>query len=186
MTGLILVTGKPASGKTTLAGRLAAELHLPLLTKDAIKEALYDTIGWSDKAHSQQLGAASFRVLYVVLDALLAAGVSVIAEAPFDPEISARELIALRERHPCAVVQVLCRADGQVLVDRYRVRNDSGARHPGHVQTDLMSDVETYLANGTHEPVAMESIVIEVDTTDPSAIDFGTLIEEIRHALRRG
>lgn len=34
---LILVSGAPASGKTTLALRLAQELHLPALCKDAIK-----------------------------------------------------------------------------------------------------------------------------------------------------
>ena len=35
---LILVTGLPCSGKTTLAVRMADELGLPLVTKDDIKE----------------------------------------------------------------------------------------------------------------------------------------------------
>jgi predicted kinase len=183
---LVLVTGKPASGKTTLATRLAADLGFPLLTKDAIKESLYDTIGWSDKAHSQQLGAASFRVLFTVLDAVLAAGVSAVAEAPFDREISARELEKLRERRPFTLVQVLCHADGQVLIDRYRARNESGHRHPGHVLTDAMPDVEMALADGRHEPVAIESAVFEVDTTDPATIDYERLLQEIRHALPPG
>jgi predicted kinase len=180
------VTGKPASGKTTLATRLAADLGFPLLTKDAVKEALYDTIGWSDREFSRQMGVASFRVLYVVLDALLAAGVSAMAEAPFDRDISAAELTALRARHPFTMVQVLCRAEGQVLIDRFRERNESGNRHPGHVLTDARPEVEPYLANGIHEPVAIESTVIEVDTTDPATVDYECLLEEIRNAIGCG
>ncbi len=38
----VLVAGWPASGKSTLARALAAELGLPLLAKDEIKEALMD------------------------------------------------------------------------------------------------------------------------------------------------
>jgi predicted kinase len=183
---LILVTGKPASGKSTLATKLAADLQYPLLTKDSIKEALYDSLGWSNKEHSRRLGIASFNVLYVVLGALLSAGVSAVAEAPFHPEISARELTALRDRHPFTLVQVLCRAEGQVLIERYRSRNLSGERHPGHVQTDAMADVEAYLANGEYAPVAMDSTIIKVDTTNPAEMDYTKLMEDIRRAMGPG
>ena len=37
---MVLVTGAPGSGKTTLAGPLATELGFALLAKDRIKESL--------------------------------------------------------------------------------------------------------------------------------------------------
>src|SRR4051794_10844242 len=41
----VVVSGIPASGKTTLARQLALALELPLVSKDVIKEALFDALG---------------------------------------------------------------------------------------------------------------------------------------------
>lgn len=41
----ILVAGVPAAGKGRMAQELSQRLGLPWLSKDAIKEKLYDTVG---------------------------------------------------------------------------------------------------------------------------------------------
>ena len=78
---LVLVTGPPASGKTTLARPLAHHLDLPLLGKDTIKEALFDTLGTGDRAWSRRLGAASYGVLLAMLREIPAA----VVDANFYP-----------------------------------------------------------------------------------------------------
>ena len=56
----VLIGGIPGSGKSTLAIALAAELELPLLAKDEIKEALMDAVGEPlTVAESQRLGRAA-------------------------------------------------------------------------------------------------------------------------------
>jgi len=56
----VLVAGWPGSGKSTLAAALAAQLGLPLLAKDEIKEALMEGLGQpSTVAESQRLGKAA-------------------------------------------------------------------------------------------------------------------------------
>ena len=53
----VLVAGWPGSGKNTLAAALAAELGLPLLAKDEIKEALVEGLCRPETvAASQRLG----------------------------------------------------------------------------------------------------------------------------------
>jgi uridine kinase len=41
---LIVVTGRPASGKTTLSRILSAEIKCPLLSRDEFKEGYINTI----------------------------------------------------------------------------------------------------------------------------------------------
>jgi 2-phosphoglycerate kinase len=55
---VVLVSGAPGSGKTSLAVPLAAELGLALLRKDRIKETLHDGLGAPepDLAWSRRLG----------------------------------------------------------------------------------------------------------------------------------
>ena len=45
----ILVTGIPAAGKSTMAGFLAEKLKLPVISKDSIKELLFDSVGFRSR-----------------------------------------------------------------------------------------------------------------------------------------
>src|SRR5665213_3337034 len=57
-------TGLPGSGKTTLAGKLANSLNLPLIAKDHFKEILFDTMGIGDRARSRKIGQAAIALQY--------------------------------------------------------------------------------------------------------------------------
>ena len=45
----ILITGIPASGKTTLAEYIAKELQIPMFSKDQMKELLFDEVGFHSR-----------------------------------------------------------------------------------------------------------------------------------------
>jgi adenylylsulfate kinase-like enzyme len=121
---VVVVTGPPASGKTTVAERLQAVLEVPLLTKDAIKERLFDELGWSDREWSNTLGRTSILLLHDLVERLVAGRVSHIVEANFEA-ISAPRFAAL----DAGLVQVYCSAPAEVLIRRFEER----PRHPGHV-----------------------------------------------------
>ena len=65
---LIIVTGPSATGKTSLAERLSEDLSIPLIAKDTIKEQLFNSLGWSDRAWSRKLGGASYDLIWLIAE----------------------------------------------------------------------------------------------------------------------
>src|SRR3954464_2787712 len=89
---LIVVTGPPGAGKTTIAGTLRDRLGLPLIAKDALKETLGDALAvrGGDREESRRLGAATFEVQLAVVRELLAAGGPHVVEGNFAVERAPR------------------------------------------------------------------------------------------------
>lgn len=166
---LVVVTGPPAAGKTTLAGELAARTRLPLLEKDGIKELLFDELGTGDRAWSQRLGRATFVVLYDVAARLLRAGTSVVVEANIAAEAAERDF-ALLPAH--RLVQVHVNAPAGILRRRYDARSSDGSRHGGHhSDTRIRDDFETGLRTGRWTPLDVPGHLVEIDTGSPVDVD---------------
>ena len=61
---LIVVSGAPGTGKSTIAAALGAALRFPVLTLDPIKEALADVLGLGGEDWSNQVGDAAAEVVF--------------------------------------------------------------------------------------------------------------------------
>lgn len=151
--------------------------------KDGIKERLFDTLGWKDREWSKQLGIATYSILYLFAEAQLQAGKSFILESNFKPESDTATFLALQERLPFEPLQIMCRTEGDVLLERYQERWQSGTRHPGHVENDTIADLEPTLLKGYHESMPIGGTVLEVDTTDFKKIDYATLLAMLNQRL---
>jgi predicted kinase len=180
---LFVVSGLPASGKTTLARWLASELRVPLVGRDDIKERLFDSLGWSDRAWSKRLGAASWDLLYWFIETQLAAGQPCMAESNFSNPGDAVRLRELVTRYNVNPVEVHCFADGSVLVERYLERVRSGQRHPGHVDDVTIDEQRERLLAVTPSPLMLGGAEVLVDTSNPATIDYDWLLGEILSEL---
>ncbi len=180
---LILVTGLPGTGKTTLSQKLAPELGVALLAKDGIKEILFDELGWSDREWSMKLGRATYHVMDYVIEGQLKAGHSLMVESPLVPAYEEKKYQQWQEQYGFFCIQVLCHARGDVLVKRVVDRSHGSERHPGHGDAIGAAEITPDLTKGKEDPMALDGTIIEVDTTDFSKVDTAAIIRQIRGAI---
>ena len=165
----VLVAGWPGSGKSTLAAALAAELGLPLLAKDEIKEALMEGLGRPETvAASQRLGQAA---VLVMLRAARGCPGAVLDSTWFD------YALPLARTLPGRLIEVHCTVPLELARTRYRAR--AGHRAPGHLD-EARSDQELW-----GEPSRPPGLgpVVGVDTSGP--VDVAGLAATMAHVLGR-
>jgi predicted kinase len=160
---LLIVSGAPGSGKTTLAHRLGATLGLPVLTKDDFKEVLYETTGAPNRLSSTQLGHAAIVLLLSVANRLLQARVSLVVECNFYRGLAESQLEPLIQGR--RVVLVHCQGEPKTIIRRFRERAEGGKRHPCHHNAEALPRLEAQLGDGTFEPLALDVPTLCVDTT---------------------
>ena len=196
---LILIAGMPATGKSTLAGKIGAALGLPVLEKDEIKEGLFDTIGYADLAAKRQLDVAAAAVLLRMARAVLQSGSSVILVNNFDADM-AGDVQKLIDECKCRAVTVFLGGDSDVLYARYVERDKKRLRHQGHTFIDRyppkegditdLSMTREYFTN-RFERYGMADFSIkgarfDLDATHPETIDVPALLSELQRVLREG
>jgi predicted kinase len=155
---LVVVTGPPGAGKTTIATELRTRLGLPLIAKDTLKELLGGSLGIEERTRSQQLGVLVFELIALVVKELLEQGVSVIAEGNFTEQST-----LFAGLPPAAIVQVYVTAAPETLRERMLTRDTH--RHPVHYDREAADEVSARAAAGEWQALSIGGRLIEIDTT---------------------
>ena len=179
---LVIISGAPASGKTTLGKRLAADCRLPFVGKDDFKEVLFDTLGTGDRDWSRRLGIATYHLLYHCVAMQLKVGRSLIVESNFRGEFAAARFLDLKTTYGFEPFQILCRTERDVLLERFKRRARSGERHPGHLDALLIEEFAAGQQDTEYDFLPLGGTTITVDTTDFANVNYPALVAAVSAA----
>jgi adenylate kinase family enzyme len=168
---VVFVTGIPGAGKTTMSRALSRALTLPLLSKDAVKESLFDVLGVRDREWSLQLGAAANNVLWAVLaDCSAGAVVDMWLDPIRDAGIAQQ---GLAQAHVETAYEIICDCPAELAVQRYTGR----VRHPGHLPPDQATLQRIHDSSVLMTPLGIGPTK-HIDTTGP--VDIPELVRWLR------
>ena len=162
---LIVVTGRPASGKTTLANALARAIRCPMISRDAIKEGLVNTLQ-KNGVSQNDVNAYVYDVYFDTLDRLLRSHITLVTEAAFQHKVWRPKLVALGQI--ATLKLICCEVDTAVAKARFIER---GMNDPNRAKfhDDLMAQLKTDVSQtliGRYEPPTLDFPTLTVDTSD--------------------
>jgi predicted kinase len=174
---LVVVSGPPSSGKTTLAHALAQAVPCPAICRDEIKEGMVHADGGEfEAAPGDPLTVRTLSVFFDTLRVLLTAGVTIVAEAAFQDRVWRQGLEPLAELAQLRLVQ--CKVDAAVAHQRY-VRRNARRAHAVIVGKELEDWQRAY---SSFDRVSLPAPSIDVDTSDGYVPDVAEIVEFVNRS----
>jgi predicted kinase len=160
---LVVVSGPPGSGKTTLAHKIARAVGCPAICRDEIKEGMVHATPGFVPGPGDELTMRTLPAFFGVLELLLTAGVTTVAEAAFQDRVWHPRLVPLL---PLARIRIVhCTADPDAAFRRIVRRGEASAVRAAHADPgpdDAAHYIQRHLA---FDRVSLDAPWIEVDTT---------------------
>lgn len=176
---LVIISGPAGgAGKTTIAHKLAPLLGCPAICRDEIKEGMvYGTQGYVPR-DGDAITMRTFDTFFAVLNVLLHAGVTIVAEASFQDHVWRPRLEPLAELAKLTVVQ--CVVDQATARRRARHRDTHDPRRVAHLRTALRPEGTPHpFDNFVRLDLSVPSIFVDTtDGYDPPLSEIVSFIEQ--------
>lgn len=156
---LIVVTGRPGSGKTTFSRELGKEIFMPIISRDEIKEGYVHTFGQRHHELPEDGNITATAIFFETLLGLISNNVSVIAEAAFQHNLWSSMLEQFMEK--AQVYVLICKVDENIALDRF-------------VRRGLNNPLREYFHDDKEVDMARKGIELTLSTYEEPRINVPT------------
>lgn len=176
----IIVTGRPGSGKNTLAQKLARAQWMPLVSRDEIKEGYVNTFGIKHDELPPETNGRATDLFFEIVDHYLASNISVVIEAAFQHKVWEPRMPRIIELASPFIIR--CTVDDAVAARRYLERGLADeAREYYHGDNMVVHYRKTgeILPHAEFVPLTFDLPTIEVSTDGEYFPTIDEIIEKI-------
>lgn len=181
---MIIVTGAPATGKTTLSRNLAERFKFPVINKDETKELIFNNLEIKGKDWKVKIDITSLQLTLLLTEKLAQTGKIFIIEGNFENKYSRESFLDIKSRYNYKMLQLFCHTQEETLYERYIRRDNSGERHPVH--TRLTGGFEEYkkMNDKNFKLDIGGSINIDIDTTKFENVNLHEIYDEVERNIK--
>ena len=186
---LIIVSGIPCTGKTTISKKISATLSYERLSKDQFKKQLFEQYGFQSEAEKRILDILAEKTLFAEIEKRINLEHDIVVDKWLQGLDCCKNIKGINKAN---IIFIRLYCDPKVATERYNIRNKSGLRpvcfvsknqnpisYPSSVIYEEEMTIER-MEEKNNRPFFREGIrnLLEIDTTSIE-IDLDVIISEI-------
>jgi len=183
----IIVSGRPGSGKTTLAGELSRKLCLPKISRDEIKEGYVSTFDVKHDKLPKETNGKVNELFFESILSLLRGDVSVVIEAAFQHKLWS--LIVPRVQEIAQPFVIICDLDAEMSAKRHLERGLKDSKREffhGDKRVSIYRETGQFLPGGDYESPNFEVPTLRVSTCNGYVPEIDEIAEFIKKTSNEG
>jgi 2-phosphoglycerate kinase len=177
----IIVTGRPGSGKNTLANKLARALWMPLVSRDEIKEGYVNTFCVKHDELPPDANLRATELFFGIVNQYLAGNISVVIEAAFQHHVWEPRMPKILDLASPFII--LCSIDDAVAARRYLERglaDPNREYYHGDNMVVYYRNTGEILPYANYTPPKFDVPTIEASTDGEYVPSIDAIVKQIR------